>query len=66
MSLPIPLEEQLDAEEWRSLIHLVRDYQNDTDDDDEFIFWDNVIDKLYAYQQAQFTDLSKNDEQPTT
>jgi hypothetical protein len=66
MTLPIPPDEQLDDEEWRSLIHLVREYQNDTDDDDEFIFWDTVIDKLYIYQEVQFTDTHKNDDQQPT
>ena len=68
MSLPIPKEDQLDHEEWRSLIHIIRDYANDAEDDEEFDFWDTVVDKLYVYQQAQFTDLSKNDaddQQPT-
>ena len=55
MSLPIPTEDQLNPEEWRSLIHMLRDYQNDTEDDEEFDFWDNVIDKLYVYQIAQFS-----------
>lgn len=54
MSLPIPTEDQLNLEEWRSLIHMLRDYQNSTEDDEEFDFWDNVIDKLYVYQIAQF------------
>ena len=31
------------------------DYQNDTEDDEEFVFWDNVIDKLYVYQITQFS-----------
>lgn len=66
MSILLAPEDLLDHEEWRSLIHLVRDYQNDTEDDEEFIFWDNVIDKLYAYQELQFTDSSKknDDQQP--
>jgi len=62
MSLPIPTEDQLDHEEWRSLIHLVRDYANDSEDDEEFDFWDTVIDKLYVYQQTQFTDISEKDD----
>jgi hypothetical protein len=55
MSLPIPTEDQLNLEEWRSLIHMLRDYQNSTEDDEEFDFWDNVIDKLYIYQITQFS-----------
>ena len=55
MSLPIPTEDQLNLEEWRSLIHMLRDYQNSTEDDDELDFWDNVIDKLYVYQITQFS-----------
>lgn len=54
MSLPIPKQDQLDELEWMSLIHFLRDYQQSQEDDDEFEFWDVVIDKLYAIQRLQF------------
>ena len=44
----------LNNEEWAQLIELVRS-NNEYNDEDDFTFWQNVIDKLYQYQLAELS-----------
>ena len=43
---------KLNNEEWAQLIELVRS-NNEYNDDEDYEFWDTVLDKLYQYQNTE-------------